>query len=87
MFEIDENTDGGNHLTHYWRHRFHNGSNDVGIKTSGNRSHQKCESGKGSYRDTAIHEIQKPQHICIASPYGNWTLNIHDVGISKSWIP
>jgi hypothetical protein len=56
MFEVCEGIDGGNHQ----RHRFHDGSDNVGIEASGNRSHQEHESGKGGYKDTNVHEIQKP---------------------------
>ncbi len=60
--------DGGNQQSHQQRHRFQDGSGDVGIKASGNRSRQERESGKGSYRDTSVHEIRIPQPVHIVWP-------------------
>jgi hypothetical protein len=59
----------------------------VGIEASGNRSCQERDSGKGSYRDTSVHEIRKLQHVLCACPCVNWALNTRDVGSFEIRIP
>ncbi|CAK9861426.1 unnamed protein product [Sphagnum jensenii] len=78
-------TDGGNQQIHQQRHRFHDGSGDVGIEASGNRSCQERESGKGSYRDTSVHEIRKLQHSPLSVAKGASTWNTRKVPVGSTF--